>query len=524
MRGINEEGARMVRSAIPVELPVDNVDQAPERVDVLIVGAGFGGLGTAIRLKQAGIDDFVVLDRAEDIGGTWRVNTYPGAQCDIPSILYSFSFAPNPNWTRLYPLQQEIHDYLRACAENFGIVPHLRMGHDVQDATWDDDSQAWHVTTSHGNWEARILVGAMGPFSEPAVPNLPGLASFQGAVFHSAAWDHEHDLAGERVAVIGTGASAVQIIPRIQPSVGSMTVFQRTPTWILPHPDQPMTGWPQRLFARVPVAQRLARAGLDLVQEAMVPGFVYKPALLKGLAALGRAHLRRQVRNAELRTKLTPTYAFGCKRPTFSNSFYPALAQPNVDVVTDGIREVRSNGIVTEDGALHEVDTIVMGTGFRLTDNPAFDVVRGRDGRTLAEAWNGNARAYLGTTISGFPNFFMLLGPNSVVYTSQVVTIEAQIAYILSCLQEMNAQGAASIDVRPEVQQAFVDEVDKRLQTSVWNTGGCTSYYLSGEGRNFTFYPGFNRRFRARTRRADLDQYILSGVGASAKSTVRTAG
>jgi cation diffusion facilitator CzcD-associated flavoprotein CzcO len=512
----------MVSSAQSISSPVD--DDARAKVHVLVIGAGFGGLGTAMKLKQAGIDDFVVLERASEIGGTWQVNTYPGAQCDIPSILYSFSFAPNPNWTRLYPLQPEIHDYLRACAEDFGIVPHLRLNHEVREATWDDAAQVWHVTTNLCRWEARILVGAMGPFSEPAVPDLPGLDSFDGAVFHSAAWDHEHDLAGERVAVVGTGASAVQIVPRIQPIARSMTVFQRTPTWILPHPDQPMTGWPRRLFERVPLSQRLARTGLDLVQEAMVPGFVYRPALLKGLAALGRAHLNRQVQDPELRRALTPTYAFGCKRPTFSNAYYPALAQPNVDVVTAGIREVRPGGIVTADGTLHELDTIVMGTGFRLTDNPAFDVVRGRDGRTLAEAWNGNARAYLGTTISGFPNFFMLLGPNSVTYTSQVVTIEAQVEYILSALRQMDSQGVTSIDIRPEVQQAFVDDVDRRLQKSVWNVGGCTSYYLSGAGRNFTFYPGFNHSFRARTRRADLAQYVTRRAGTPAHTTVRTAG
>ncbi|AWK70589.1 cyclohexanone monooxygenase [Rhodococcus oxybenzonivorans] len=511
----------MVSATQPVECPVHD---SREKVHVLVIGAGFGGLGTAMQLKQAGIDDFVVLDRASEVGGTWQVNTYPGAQCDIPSILYSFSFAPNPNWTRLYPLQPEIHDYLRACAEDFGIVPHLRLNCEVRDATWDDAAQVWHVTTDQGSWEARILVGAMGPFSEPAVPDLPGLDSFEGTVFHSAAWNHEHDLSGDRVAVVGTGASAVQIIPRIQPIAGSLTVFQRTPTWILPHPDQPMTGWPRTLFERIPLVQRLARTGLDLVQEAMVPGFVYRPALLKGLASLGRAHLKRQIRDPELRRKLTPTYAFGCKRPTFSNAYYPALAQPNAAVVTEGIREVRPNGIVTVDGTLHELDTIVMGTGFRLTDNPAFDVVRGRDGRTLAEAWDGNARAYLGTTISGFPNFFMLLGPNSVTYTSQVVTIEAQVKYILSALQQMEAQGMASIDVRPEVQQAFVDDVDERLQKSVWNAGGCASYYLSGEGRNFTFYPGFNRSFRARTRRADLAKYVTRRAGISSQPTVRTAG
>jgi cation diffusion facilitator CzcD-associated flavoprotein CzcO len=481
-----------------------------QRVRVAVIGAGFGGLGTAIRLKQSGVDDFVVIERADTVGGTWQANTYPGAQCDIPSILYSFSFAPKPDWSRLYPLQPEIHDYLSTCAKDFGILPHLRLGHEMLDASWDAEAQVWHVVTSRGDWDAQILVGALGPFSEPSVPKLPGLDRFGGTVFHSSSWNHGHDLAGERVAVIGTGASAVQIIPRLQPVVGSLTVFQRTPTWIMPHPDRPTSGG---LFARFPAAQRLARTGFDLVQESLVPGLVHRPGLLKGLEWLCRAHLRRQVRDPRLRADLTPAYSFGCKRPTFSNAYYPALAQPNVDVVTSGIREVRENGIVTADGVEHEVDTIVMSTGFRMGDHPAFDRLRGRDGRTLGEVWNGDAQAYLGTTISGFPNLFFLLGPNSVVYTSQVVTIEAQIAYLLSCIAAMEAEGLASIDVRPEVQRAFVGEMDHGLRNSVWNTGGCSSYYLNDAGRNFVFYPGFNRRFRARTRTADLLDYT-TGVAA----------
>jgi len=306
-----------------------------------------------------------------------------------------------------------------------------------------------------------------------------------------------------------------------------LTVFQRTPTWILPHPDQPMTGWPSTLFERVPLVQRLARKGLDLLQEALVPGFVYKPSLLEGLAALGRAHLRRQVRDRELRAKLLPHYAFGCKRPTFSNTYYPALASSNVEVVTDGIVEVQERGVLTADGTFREVDTIVMGTGFRMGDNPSFDIIRGKDGRSLAQTWNGSAEAFLGTTISGFPNFFMILGPNSVVYTSQVVTIEAQVEYIVSCILQMDQRGIGSIDVRAEVQREFVRATDRRLTTSVWNAGGCSSYYLVDGGRNYTFYPGFNRSFRARTKRADLAHYshvepVSPTALATARETVRS--
>ncbi|WP_435581717.1 flavin-containing monooxygenase [Amycolatopsis thermoflava] len=478
-----------------------------ERVRVAIIGAGFGGLGTAIGLKRAGIDDFVVLERAADVGGTWHANTYPGAQCDIPSILYSFSFAPNPRWSRLYPYQPEIRDYLRRCAEDFGITPHLRLCHEVREASWRDG--AWHLTTNRGAWEAQVLVGAIGPFSEPAVPDLPGLNRFRGATFHTSTWDHGQNLHGRRVAVVGTGASAVQIIPKLQPQVARLTVFQRTPTWIMPHPDRPVTGLPRRVLGQVPGALSLARTGFDLVQEALVPGLVHQPLLLKGMEAVARAHLRRQVRDPRLRAKLTPSYAFGCKRPTFSNAYYPALAQANTDVVTEPIKEVTEHGIVTGDGAEHPADTIVFGTGFRMTDHPGFTRLRGRDGRTLAEVWNGSPRAYLGTTVAGFPNFFLLLGPNSVVYTSQVVTIEAQVAYILDCLRQMDRRGLSTLEVKATAQQDYVRRVDHGLRNSVWNTGGCRSYYLDSAGRNFTFFPGFNRTFRATTRRVDLADYHL---------------
>ncbi|MGN5237331.1 flavin-containing monooxygenase [Rhodococcus sp. SJ-3] len=480
---------------------------------VAVVGAGFGGLGTGIRLLQDGIDDFAIFERAETLGGTWQANTYPGAQCDIPSILYSFSFAPKPDWSRLYPLQEEIQQYLEDCADKHGLRPHLHLGTEVIEAAWDDAAQHWRVETDHGNYTADILVAAMGPFSEPSVPDLPGLDSFAGATYHSADWNHEHDVAGRRVAVIGTGASAVQFIPRLQPQVGHMTVFQRTPTWILPHPDRPVAPRVQRLFAKVPATQRAARRALDLVQEALVPGLVYRPGLLSGAAALGRWHLRRQVEDKVLVEKLTPTYAFGCKRPTFSNKYYPALASENVDVVTTGIDHVEHDAVVTGDGARHEVDTIVFGTGFKLLNNSGFARLRGRDGRLLSEQWSGGEMtAYLGTTIENFPNMFMLLGPNSVVYTSQVVTIETQIEYLLAALHAMDAAHIDSVEVRADVQQDFVEDTDRRLTGSVWNSGGCSSYYLSPSGRNFTFWPGFNASFRRRMSTFELADYRLGKV------------
>lgn len=477
-------------------------------VDVAIIGAGFGGLGAAIRLQQEGRDDFLIFERDDAVGGTWHVNTYPGAQCDIPSALYSFSFAPNPDWTRLYPLQPEIEAYLNDCTDRFGIRNRIRFGHEVLDATWNDDEARWLVTTSAGTWSARILVGALGPFSEPAKPNIAGLESFSGSVFHSAEWDHEHSARGRRIAVIGTGASAVQFVPRIAPEAAHLTVFQRTPTWILPHPDRSISESGRSMLRKFPALQRMMRRTFDLFQEALVPGLIHHRSLLAPLTVLGRAHLRRQVKDPVLRTKLTPDYAFGCKRPTFSNKFYPALSRDNVTVETTGIAEVVSAGIVTTDGRTHEVDTIVLGTGFTVAGHSGFRRIRGREGQSLADAWpSGEMSSYRGTTVHGFPNFFMLLGPNSVVYTSQVVTIEAQVNYILESLQVMDVKTIAALEVSRKAQTEFADYTDATLEGSVWNSGGCSSYYLSPSGRNVTYWPGSVRNFTRRMSTIDLGHY-----------------
>lgn len=463
----------------------------------------------AIQLKKAGQHDFVIVERADSVGGTWQANTYPGAQCDIPSILYSFSFAPNPSWTRLYPLQEEIKAYLEKCADDFGVRPHLQLNTEMLDASWDETAQVWRVLTSGGPLTADVLVGAMGPFSEPAIPKFRGLDSFRGTTFHSTTWDHDHDLSGERVAVIGTGASAVQFIPRIQPVVKNLTVFQRTPAWIMPHPDQPLGPRAQRFLGQVPATLKAARQSMNVVMESLVPGLVHQPRLLKGAEVLGRRHLKRQVADPVLRQKLTPTYEFGCKRATFSNAYYPALAQPNVDVVTDGIVEITERGIRTKDGTEHELDTIIFGTGFNLSGNTGFTRIHGREGHSLHDQWGDDMTAYLGTTVTGFPNFYMLLGPNSVVYTSQVVTIEAQVDYVLAALKAMDINEIATLEVSQEAQSTFVDWVDHGLRNSVWNTGGCSSYYLSSSGRNYTFWPGFNATFKRRTSRIDLKDYVV---------------
>ncbi|MDR3663981.1 MAG: NAD(P)/FAD-dependent oxidoreductase [Mycobacterium sp.] len=483
-------------------------DITPIHVTTAIIGAGFGGIGAAIRLKKTGDHDFLVFERATEVGGTWQANTYPGAQCDIPSVLYSFSFAPNPNWTRLYPLQSELKAYIERCATEAELWPHIRLSHDVTAAQWDDAAQLWRITAAGNSFTATFLIAATGPFSEPSIPDLPGLEQFTGPVFHSAQWRHDVDLRGRAVGVIGTGASAVQFVPQLQPEAAKLVLFQRTPTWILPHPDRPVSPAIRALFSKLPSVQRTLRAMVSLLQEAMVPGLVYNPALLRPMEAFGRWHLRRQIADADQRAKLTPQYAFGCKRPTFSNTYYPALAAPNAEVETQGIRRVTATGIETVRGTHHRLNAIVFGTGFKLAHNEGFTRIRGRDGKTLAEAWEGGEmKAHLGTAVAGFPNLFMILGPNSVVYTSQVVTIESQLDFILSAIGQARRNGIRSIEVSAQAQQAFTDTVDRRLATSVWNTGGCSSYYLSPSGRNFTFWPGFVFTFARRMHRADLDEF-----------------
>ena len=482
---------------------------APSHARVAIIGTGFAGIGMAVGLKRSGIDDFVLLERAGDVGGTWRDNSYPGCQCDVPSHLYSFSFAPNPGWSRTYSPQPEIFDYLRDCADRFGVRPHVRFGHEVCDATWDEDEQRWRLETTKGVLTADVLVAANGPLSEPSVPPIPGRERFRGTSFHSASWDHDHDLAGRRVAIIGTGASAIQIVPRIQPHVDALTVFQRTPAWVLPHTDRPTTRLERRLYARLPVLQRLVRAGIYATRELVVVGLAKDPRFVKPIRRLAESHLRRHVEDPELRAKLTPQYSPGCKRLLLSDDYYPALTAGNVDVVTDPITEIREHSVVTADGAEHEVDTIVYATGFHVTDNPMADRVHGAGGRSMADAWAADgARAYKGTTVTGFPNLFLLAGPNTGIgHTSLVVMIEAQVRYVLDALGWLEREGVAAVDVRADALDAFDREVQRKMKRTVWNAGGCASWYLDERGRNSTLWPDFTWRFRRLLRRFDAERY-----------------
>jgi len=483
----------------------------PDRphVHVAICGTGFGGLGTAIRLDEAGIHDFTLFEKAADVGGTWRDNTYPGCACDVPSHLYSFSFEPNPDWSRTFSRQPEIWEYLRRTAARHGILDRVRFGHEVLGCAWDDERRIWEIETSQGPFTADVLVSAAGGLHEPSIPDLPGLDTFAGTTFHSARWNHDHDLAGRRVAVVGTGASAIQFVPQIAPRVGRLTVFQRTPPWIMPRTDRPLKGWEHALYRALPAAQQAMRGAIYWARETFVLPFMH-PALARFPERVALKHLEHQVPDPELRAKLTPRYRIGCKRILISNDYYPALMRDNVDVVTDTIAEVRPHAVVTADGTEHEVDTIIFGTGFHVTDIPIAERIRGRGAATLAETWQGSMQAHLGTTVAGFPNLFILLGPNTGLgHNSVVFMIECQIAHLMAALRHLRATGGQALEPTPAAQAAFVADVDRRMQGTVWTSGGCRSWYLDATGRNSTLWPGFTHRFKRRLDGLDPSEYIV---------------
>jgi cation diffusion facilitator CzcD-associated flavoprotein CzcO len=482
-----------------------------EQFRIVIVGSGFSGLGTAIRLRRAGIHDFVVLERAGDLGGTWRDNDYPGCCCDIPSHVYSFSFELNHAWTRGFASQAEILEYLRRTARKYGVMGHIRFDHEMRSAAWDEQAQRWMIDTARGRFSAQILVSAAGPLSDPSVPDIPGLGEFAGTVFHSARWNHDHDLRGERVAVIGTGASAIQFVPQIQPQVARLHLFQRTPPWVIPRLDYRITPAEHWLLRWIPFAPALVRAVLYWFLELRMVGF-RRPKVMNGASKLARWHLKRQVPDPALRAKLTPDYTLGCKRILVSDDYYPALTRPNVEVLTDGVREVRPRSVVTTAGAELEVDTIILGTGFHVTDNPIASRVRGREGKTLAEVWSPSMRAYLGMSVAGFPNLFMIIGPNTALgHNSMVFMIESQLNYLMGCLEAMSARRASTVEVRSDAVAEFNDEIDRAMRGTVWSAG-CNSWYLDSAGRNSVIWPGWSFRFRTRTRRFEPQKYLLSGA------------
>lgn len=479
-------------------------------VPVAVIGSGFAGIGMSVALQRAGIEH-LVLERAEDVGGTWRANRYPGCQCDVPSHLYSFSFAQNPEWSQTYSPQPEIWAYLRGVAERFGVTRRTRLGHEVLDCAWDAETRVWRIETSKGRFTANAVVAGVGGLSEPALPEIPGLDRFEGELMHSADWHDGADLRGRRVAVIGTGASAVQLVPRVQEMAAKLFLFQRTPGWVLPHRDRAISDRERWLYRRLPAAQRLVRWGVYWLRELIVIMLAKSPRRTAAIRRLALQHLEDQVPDPELRARLTPAYSPGCKRLLPSNDYYPALTRPNVELVTAPIREIRPHSIFTGDGQEHEVDTLIAATGFRVSDHPFYGRVRDESGRTLLQHWDaGGVRAYRGTTVAGYPNLFLMTGPNTGLgHTSVVVMIEAQIPYILGALKLLQKRGLAAVEVRAEAEDAYNRDVQRRLEKTVWNTGGCASWYLDRLGRNTTLWPDFTWRYKLQMRRFDAGAYRL---------------
>lgn len=485
------------------------MSQQFEHVRVAVIGSGFGGLGAAVRLRREGITDFVVLERADSVGGTWRDNSYPGCACDVPSHLYSFSFAPNPDWPRTFSGQEHIRAYLEHVTDVFGIRPHIRFGHDVLMMRWDTDELHWEIETSRGAFTAEVVVSATGPLSDPRMPGIPGLDGFPGRVFHSARWDHDYDLRGKRVAMVGTGASAIQIVPSIQPLVSKLTLFQRTPPWVMPRMDRAISAGERWLHRQVPLTGTARRGLLWGIRELQVSAFTKRPNQLGLIESLAKANMAKSIKDPALRAKLTPSYRIGCKRILLSSDYYPALAQPNVDVVASGLTEVRGSTVVAAGGEEAEVDAIVLGTGFHVTDMPIADRVVGADGITLAEAWKDGMESLRGATVAGFPNWMTVIGPNTGLgNSSMILMIESQLNYMADYLRQLDVLGGrVALGARPSAVHTWNRRVQERMKRTVWNTGGCTSWYLDASGRNTTIWPGTTGEFRRQTRTVDLAEY-----------------
>ena len=478
-------------------------------LSVAVVGGGFGGIGTAIALKQRGIEDFLVFERGERLGGVWQHNTYPGIACDVPSHLYSYSFAPNPGWQRRYSPGPQIRDYLEECAQRFSVIDKVRTGVDVTGAAWDEEAALWRITTTAGDYDARVLVAACGQLTEPSIPEVEGIERFAGPVFHSARWRPDLDLSGLRVAVVGTGASAIQFVPAIAPLVRQLHVFQRSAPWILPKTDRAYAAWENRLFERFPARQLAGRLANWALFEAAAPGFGDRRGILRPVAAINAALRRRQVPDPVLRERLRPTDEVGCKRLLVSSDWYPTLARPDVELVTGGVAQVTATAILGNDGIGREVDVIIFGTGFQSNGFLAPMQVTGRGGQTLADAWDPLPHAYLGTSVNGFPNLFMLYGPNTNMGAgSAIYLLESQMRHVADAVGLLRRTRGRSLEVRSEVQDAFNAELRERLSRSVWESG-CSNWYVDVHGHDTSNWPGTMTEFRRRSAKVGLDAYHL---------------
>ena len=482
---------------------------APLRV--LIIGAGFAGVGLAIQLQKRGIDDFLVLEKAASVGGTWRDNHYPGAACDVPSHLYSYSFEPKTDWSRKFAPQAEIVAYIQHCVDKHQLAGKIRCNTEVASAEFEQASGLWRVIGKDGeHYLAQALVSACGQLNQPAYPRIPGLESFAGEAFHSARWNHAYDLAGKRVAVIGTGASAIQFVPEIVPKVQHLTLFQRSAAYVISKPDRAYKRWELALLRRWPWLQQIDR-GLKYVQhEVRALAFIHFPVLMKLFQFSFQRHLAAAIADPERQRQLQPDYPLGCKRILISNNYFPALAQGNVEIVNQAIQSITSHGVVTADGREHPVDALIYGTGFAATDFLAPMQIKGLDGVELNQAWRDGAEAYKGISVNGFPNLFLLYGPNTNLgHNSILYMLESQFAYVLNCLDALQQQGLRYMDVKPQVQQRFNQHLQQVIRHSIWEQG-CTSWYKNAAGKNTNNWPGFTFTYRQQTRHLELADYDCS--------------
>jgi cation diffusion facilitator CzcD-associated flavoprotein CzcO len=477
-------------------------------LDAVIVGSGFSGLCIAIKMQEAGLK-YVVLEQADGIGGTWRDNTYPGAACDVPSNLYCFSFAPNPKWSRTYPQQAEIQTYMNDCADTFGIRQNILLNKTATQARFDAERKIWRVEVNNGSevFEARSLVMGVGGLSRPQMPNIAGIESFDGELFHTARWRHDLSLEGKRVGIIGTGASAIQIVPEIADKVKHLNIFQRTPPWLIFKPDFSISLRHRWLRKKFPILQKINRAYTYAWHESWAVAFTRAPVLLKTVQKLADFFMRLHIRDKTLREKLKPNYVIGCKRVLLSNNYFPALKKPNVSLINDTIECITPGGIRTSDGHEHSLDIIIASTGFLAAEAGSPFPVYGLDNKELNEQWKLGPSAYLGTTVSGFPNFFIMTGPNTALgHNSMIYIIESQASYVLSALKLIKKSSAA-FDIPQQSQNKYNQILQKQLARTVWNTGGCSSWYLASNGLNTTLWPDFTFVYRHKTRRFDVEHY-----------------
>ena len=478
---------------------------------VLIIGSGFGGQCAAVNLLKAGIDDFRLLERRDFLGGTWCQNTYPGAAVDVPSPLYSLSFAPY-RWTQMFAAQAELHQYTEHIIERFGLRERVELQTNVERIEWDDAEKRWSVHTSKGIFYAQFVINASGPLSQPVIPPFPGLDRFQGKTFHTNNWDHSYDYRGKRVAIVGSGASAAQVIPAIAPEVERLHVFQRTPHWVLPRADRRFGPF-QRWLLGVKPAYKLLRWLLYWQFETRVIAFKYSKPAIHLVQRQALRFLKQQVPDPQLRARLTPDFTIGCKRVLLSSTYYPALTRPNVTLHSreQGIAEIDETGITTTDGQHIEVDLIVWSTGYDATDGVVSYPVTGRQGVQLKDVWSEYPRAYLGTSLPDFPNLFIVTGPNTGIgHTSALFIIEAQMNYILDCIHTLQSKGLRSIEVRPDAERTYTAMIHREMERTVWKSGGCHSWYQSKSGHVIAIFPGFSFSYYRLTRALKPADHILS--------------